>query len=214
MAASTPLSTTKTAALCRTLDAASRGYMYYTKGTVVAHKVLPLAKKFHLLYGIGCTPSQRHTKKLKGQANTSLVIYQHADETIAEWLLLATNGSGAVHDNEQLKMITMKPRLMYLGYELVRHSSRGKSAWTWRRPKLEMADWYALLTHNLQHHNNAAVHDLVTAIARQPGFHGVREQSKNLFNFVKKKGYFGELPNLYYVHKISHGNLIYLESQK
>jgi len=38
-----------------------------------------------------------------------------------EWLLLVTSGAGAAHEQESLRAVTGKPRLVFCAYELVRH---------------------------------------------------------------------------------------------
>jgi hypothetical protein len=87
---------------------------------------------------------------------------------------------------------------------------RGKIHWTWRRPKQAMADWYNLLSEQLNKKRMSSVGQTLQMIAHQPGFHGVREQSKALFAFAKQKGYVGELPFLFYQQKSSQGDRVAL----
>lgn len=121
------------------------------------------------------------------------------------WLLLVTEGSGPVHERERLASVMERPRLVWLGYELVRHSSRGKTSWTWRRTKTEMAELYAVLSDQLNHRQMSAVEQTLLRISRQPGFAGMREQSWALCQFAHHHGYAGEQPFLFYVQKVSHG---------
>ncbi len=233
---STPLATSKTAALMRVLDSVPKGYTHYTAGECPQDKLPKLLLKFHERYGIGCSPAQRMTRKKQGLANALLVIYQPAllspeqvsNQVINEappaapeqavpmpssqhkisWLLLATEGAGAVHEQEQLRSVLEKPRLLWLGYELRRHTARGRTSWTWFRPKHQMQEWYALLGTKLNQRNMSAVSEALALIARQPGFAGVREQGFALYQFARQKGYTGELPTLYFVQKHSHGHRI------
>ena len=211
MPASTPIATSKTAALSRVVDGVPRGYTRYTSGVTTPEKAVAVANKFHRLYGIGCTPAQRITRKAKGQANALLVLYWPEGAAQVLWLLLATPGTGLIETRERLLEVTGKPRLAWLGYELVRYGARGVTRWTWRRPKGEMADWHALLGEHLKRHEIGAVADILAAIARQPGFHGVREQSRALCQFARQHGYREELPFLFYVHKVSHGERLVLD---
>ena len=211
MPAATPVSTSKTAALSRALDGVSRGYTGYISGTTAPDKAVAVANKFHKLYGIGCTPAQRITRKGKGQANALLVLYWPAGAAQVDWLLLATPGTGLIETRERLLEVTGKPRLAWLGYELTRYGARGVTRWTWRRPKAAMAGWYALLGEQLKRHDIGAVADILAAIARQPGFHGVREQSWALCQFARQHGFREELPFLFYVHKVSHGERLVLD---
>jgi hypothetical protein len=45
-----------------------------------------------------------------------------------EWLMLATDGEGM--EGETLVGIADKPRLVWLGYELVRRPESARTAWT------------------------------------------------------------------------------------
>lgn len=208
MPQTTPIARSKTAALARIVDCVPKGYHRYACGTVTAAKAEALAKKFHALYGIGCTPAQRITRKGKGLANVVLVVYWPEGAERVEWLLLATDGVGL--ENERLREVAEKPRLAWLGYELVRHASRGRTAWTWRRPKQQMAELYALLASQASKRHYAAVAATLERLARQPGFHGVREQSWALCQEARRRGYPGPLPQLLYLQKVSHGERLTL----
>ncbi len=207
-APSTPAARNKTSALTRVLDAIPKGYSRWTSGTVKPDKAIALANKFHRLYGIGLSPAQRLTRKHKGQANTLLVLYWPPDAVEVHWLLLATAGTGL--EAEHLLDVTAKPRLLWLGYELVRRAVSGKTAWTWRRPKTDMAELYALLHEHLKRRQKNAVEALLLRISHQPGFHGVREQSWALFQHAFKQGYGDALPHLFFVQKVTHGDKLLL----
>ncbi|KJV32878.1 hypothetical protein VI06_04980 [Aquitalea magnusonii] len=209
MSASTPIAHSKTAALARILDNVPKGYHRYTHGTVAASKAEALAKKFHALYGIGCSPAQRQTRKRKGQANTVLVMYWPLAAEKVEWLLLATDGEGL--DQETLHDVGDKPYLKWLGYELVRQPSRGRAAWTWRRSKQEMEELHALIAMQANRKITTAITETLERIARQPGFHGVRTQSWALCEAALQRGYDGPLPHLFFVQKISHGERLVVE---
>lgn len=209
MPASTPLARSKTAALARVLDCAPKGYHRYTCGIVKVAKAEALARKLHVMYGIGCTPAQRLTRKQKGLANAVLVLYWPQEAEHVEWLLLATDGDGL--EEEAMKSITRKPRLRWLGYELVRHTARGRTSWTWRRPKQEMAELYALVSSQACNRHDRALADTLERVSRQPGFHGVRNQSWSLYQEAQRRGYKGPFPQLFYTQKIHHGQRLTLQ---
>jgi hypothetical protein len=210
MPATTPIARSKTAALARVLDCVPKGYHRYTCGTVTAAKAEALARKFHALYGVGCTPAQRLTRKSKGMANVVLVMYWPETAEYVEWLLLATDGSGL--NGEVLHMVDESPRLTWLAYELVRHPARGRAAWTWRRTKQEMTELHALVAFQASQRHYAALASTLERISRQPGFHGVRTQSWNLFLEARRRGYPGELPRLFFVQKVCHGERLALST--
>lgn len=204
MPATTPIARSKTAALARIVDCVPKGYHRYTYGTVKSGKAEVLANKFHVLYGIGCTPAQRITRKSKGIANAVLVMYAPEDAEQAAWVLLATAGKGM--EPENVRSVEDKPRLNFLGYELVRHSSHGHTSWTWRRPKEAMTELHALLASQAGRRHYSALAATLERIARQPGFHGVRAQSWSLFQEARRRGYSQPLPQLFYLQKVSHGD--------
>lgn len=133
-----------------------------------------------------------------------------ADTEVA-WLLLVSPGSGPVTEEESLRSVLDAPRLTWLGYELVRLPKHGGAAWTWRRPKSDMTDWYALLAAQLASRQMGAVASTLQRISNQPGFSGVRQQSWELFQFARSRGYAGELPFLFHLQKLPHGRPLRLE---
>lgn len=92
-----------------------------------------------------------------------------------------------------------------LGYELTRYSNQGAARYTWRRPRDEMENLYNALDEALKRRRWSTVGQLLDLIAAQPGFHGVREQGIRLQQFVRSKGYDHEMPRLFYLEKMSHG---------
>jgi len=208
MPASTPIARCKTSALARVLDSIPKSYAHYTTGSVAVTKAAALAAKFHRHYSIGATPAQRITRKKKGMANSILVMYWPESAEKVEWLLISTDGAGL--EAENMSDVTDR-RLIWLGYELVRHATRGRVAWTWRRPKAEMQDIYNLLSDQLKRRNFNAARDTLERVCRQPGFNGVRAQSHSLCSFARQHGYQEELPFLFYVQKVNHGDRLMLD---
>lgn len=209
-----PIARSKSAALMRVLDLVPRNYTLFTCGMVRADKLLGLLQKFDERHAIGATPSQRITRKKHGKANAALVVYfpeqQHLGEFDAEqqakvhWLLLFTQGELQAHEKLQ-PVMDKKHGLQWLGYELTRYSTQGAARYTWRRPRDEMENLYNALDEALKRRRWSAVSQLLDLIAAQPGFHGVREQGIRLQQFVRSSGYDHEMPRLFYLEKMSHG---------
>jgi hypothetical protein len=150
------------------------------------------------------------TRSATNQSDAISDFDSHAEAQI-RWLLLATAGAGPVHELETLRSVLETPRLVFLGYELVRHSVRRKTSWTFRRTKSEMSNLYALLDDQLkQRHQEGRVAQTLLRISRQPGFSGIRQQSWDLYQFARLHGYAGELPFLYFVQKLRHGTPLIL----
>lgn len=203
MTATTPIARSKTAAMSRVIDSICKGYRFYCCGTVPADKAEQLVRKLHERHSLGATPAQRLTRKKHGKANCLLVMYWPLSALHVEWLMLFTVGQLGSH--EHLRDAANKQRLEWLGYELVRHPIRGAASWTWRRPKIEMAEHYAWLGESLAKRRHDAVEQHLIRAANQPGFHGVREQTWALCQYARQHGYQGDLPHIFYVQKISHG---------
>lgn len=202
----TPQSTTTAAALSRILANTSQGYSRYTGGSIAASKVTQLAQKFHRLHAIGASPSQRHTRKKKGLANALMTIYLPSGAGTASWLLQFTYGQLGSH--EKLLDATKRPRLTFLTYELVRRSARGKVGWTVRRSKEEMAALHSLLSELCHKRNWRDVARFLERTASEPGFAGVREQTKELQRVAVSRGYRGKLPRIFYMRKVPHGEML------
>lgn len=213
MPTQTPIARSKTAAMSRVLDSLSKGYDRYTSGLVAPEKALRMIRKLHEKHCIGATPAQRLTRKKQGKANAILVVYWPPESdsqqgAMVEWLTLFT--AGVLDAQETLRDAAKKPRLNWLGYELVRYAARGKTSWTWRRPAEAMTELFLLLEQHIGERRHDRVHELMLRVARQPGFHGVREQSAKLFREAARKGYKGLYPDLLYVQKVNHGDRLLL----
>lgn len=206
----TPLARTHAAALSRVLDSLPRGYSRYTCGVIAKEKVQHLVEKLHSIHQVAASPAQRIMRKQRGQANAVLAVYLPDWADKAHWVMLFTPGELSAH--EKLHSIVEKPRLEWLGYELTRHSYRGSTRWTWRRTRSEMEEFYVMLDYHAKRRRWDAISELLERAARQPGFHGVREQTWHLCQEARKHGYPGELPFLYYMTKVSHGERIAVAS--
>jgi hypothetical protein len=202
----TPISSTKTEALARVLAAVSHGYSRVCSGFVLVDKLEGLIGKFDVKYGIADSKGQRAVSRHNDRASTQFAVYHPPPEyAVADgrlaWILMATPGTGV----EDEHWTDAPDRPIWLGYELIRHNSAGRVRWSWRRPKSEMRDLYAELGEDLTHHRYGMVERTLQRIANQPGFHGVRDQSKALYQYARDRGYAGPLPHLFYVQKVGHG---------
>jgi len=213
-----PISPTPAASLTRILDNVPKGYTRYTCGTIKADKIGALVNKFRIRHSIDASPAQRFNRKKKGKANALLTVYLPPPpkdiETVTiskpvPWLLQFT--SGELDSPETLTNVTDKPHLQWLGYELVRHTFRGKTSWTWRRNKEEEVGLFGLLAEKCDRRQWREVERLLQSAANEPGFHGIREQTWRLCEAAKQRGYDGPIPHLFYMQKIKHGESIALK---
>lgn len=208
MLKSTPLARTEAAALTRFLYGVSKGYSRYTMGTIDANRTEYLANKFQSLHLIAATASQRYSRKKKDLANGMLVLYAPEGAKQTQWLLLFTDGE--LNSHEKLFSVEQKPRTQWLDYELYRYTDKSKLRWSLKRPKAVMRELVEFLHWHLNRRDHASVQRLLQQAANQPGFHGVRGQTWELTQIAQKNGYTRELPFLYYLQKISHGERLVL----
>jgi len=202
----TPIASTKTQALSRVLAAVTHGYTRACSGWVAREKLARLAAKFDERYGIAHTKGQRVINRRAERANTMFAAYSPPDEYLVDneklpWILLATAGAGV----EEETWIDVHDRPTWLDYQLCRHNDAGEIRWTWRRTKGEMAQLYAELGEDLARRRFDEVAKTLQRIAHQPGFHGVRMQSRSLIEYARGRGYNGSVPHLFHVQKVAHG---------
>lgn len=212
-ARTTPIADSKTAALVRVLAAVTHGYTRICSGRVPREKLARLAKKFDLKYGIGHGKGQRIINRRAGHANALFAAYSPPEMYLdvgerLPWILLCTPGDGM--DGESWGDVMDRP--VWLDYELCRHNDVGKVRWTWRRTKAQMEKLYAELGEDLTHRRYASVAQTLKRVARQPGFHGVCVQAQALMEYVRRRGYQGPFPQLFYVQMVSHGTPLLLTS--
>lgn len=69
---------------------------------VKAERALNMAAKFAEKYGVGMNENQRSYAKRQGKANAFLLMYPKKDERAFLWWLLATEGEGMIHNEENL----------------------------------------------------------------------------------------------------------------
>lgn len=203
----TPVSDTSAAALIRIQNNLSKGYTRYISGSFCATKLHSVARKLHQRHNIGASPSQRHTRKKKGIANALLTIYLPPSASSAEFLLQFT--PGALQSPEKLLEATKKPHLQFLEYEFVRREFEGKIGWTARRSKARQQQLYSELEHLYRKKYFGSIKTFLEKAAAEPGFRGIRQQNYELQREAVKRGFKEEnLPFLYYIQKIPHGDLI------
>lgn len=178
----------KTAAMSLVLQHTARGYRYWTGGQITAAKASRFATKFDAAYGVGRTPQQRAYYRARGLAASALIILPRPKQPVADWVLLVTPGTSSATQLESLRDCAEQAgRLQFAGYELVQQpGDGGKMRWTWRRPKLEMESWYALIDQQTRAAEHWKLQSSLQALAKSPGFAGVRTQTLRLFAYAKE----------------------------
>ncbi|MHB8494401.1 MAG: hypothetical protein ACYDDG_07490 [Casimicrobiaceae bacterium] len=204
---------TKTATMRELLELVQRGYRYGTWGLVARDKALGLSQKFAELYRANATRGARDYARGKGHAVVRLLMYPDDRTDALLWWLLATSGTGLVHEREAL-IDTWQARLPWRRvnhhgewapqYEL-EHYQRTRQAgggrrWTWLMAdayygELERALVYAAKRKGrmrvgpdetkLLTDNIERLDQFLDSVRKMPGFHGIRQQKRALFHAVR-----------------------------
>ena len=71
-----------------------------------------------------------------------------------------------------------------------------------------MQEWHALLESAFTLKKYNQIPEILTCLARQPGFAGVRRQTQDLFQYAYQQGYRKPLPPIFTMHKVAQGERI------
>ncbi len=169
------------------LLAVSRGWHYWTSGSIAPGKLRSLAEKFDArfngLHGWTLSRAQSDYNKRIGQARPRLICAQAPDDT-TEWFLLS--------DNPELPGETLKDAQgrrsrirIYERFELIqvtkpRHLGGGQH-WTYRYPHELYAGYVADGSRFAAHESPRRAQQLIDFLACDPGFSGLRTQRIQLY---------------------------------
>lgn len=189
------------AALRYLLECVENGYCHYVRGSLSAAKAAGFADKMSRLYPILATRGARQWAKSKGKANVRLVIFPTLeDPTIFHYFLLATDGTGEIHEREPLTDArNPASRLQFWklydkgyapAYELVGRPVKGHNGathrWTWVISEFlltKMAGWLArgAARARSSHAKKADyLYRAIQGLRAMPGFNGIRQQKRQL----------------------------------
>ena len=210
------------------------GYSYHTRGTVHHSKAVGFVQKMAELYPIGLSETGRNLAKRRGKANVKLLLYP--DQHLARegkpghlrWVLLATKGTGLIHERE--KMLATDSSPLYWGdrYVLVKRQKiefnkderkpDGKRFFTRTKERLTWA-----LQPRLIQQYQASIHAYCSTqtakrelalffekLAKMPMFYGISSDLKALDRFAadtwrktRKEPYSSHTQDLGFVRKIT-----------
>jgi hypothetical protein len=203
-----PVPATKTAAMRYIMECVVTGYFFFTEGRLAAAKVPIFCAKMSERYAVLAGRNARAWSRQKDRANARLVLVPANDgKPAGDWLfwLLATEGTGPVHENEALSDArSPDTRIgwpknygrdgvqdwhpMYtLSARAVRSAKRGithRLTWT-MSPRFyeQMQAWVqraAGRARSSAGKDTTHLQKAVEALRRLPGFKGVREQKREL----------------------------------
>ena len=184
-----PIYPKKHQAMQQVLHLVSRGgYAYWTGGTVPGKKLMAFVEKMRDRYAVDRTESQRRRARERGEANTQLVIYplkrekRPQSDDFAFFLLVDREApESLVWQLERLQSVFKHRIHTPDGYELIKLPRKGqRPAWTWRMDRDLYEMWEQRIKGAIYKGDDLAIRRLRWSFARMPGFHGVRQQAKEL----------------------------------
>ena len=187
----------KRAAMRVILETVQRGSRYWTGGVVAPDKALGFADKMASRYGADMTQGQRAYAKQKERSNTTLVMYPEDGNARIRFWLLATPGSGVIHEQEQLldahgtrTALSWSDQYRLVHMQRPREHGGGRS-WTWQMTAQRYAELEAAMKQHAAATGRAGARRddldaLVRTILRMPGFYGIRQQQLELINLGRQ----------------------------
>ncbi len=175
----------KTALLQTVRDSLNKGYIYWTCGEIRTLKAESLCEKFDELYGVLNSKHQNTYKLSLGKASTHLFMYPRKSGDMIDWILLATKGTGLIHEKEKLKCHTSgqrAERFAWQDYEIVTLNNR----MTWRLSKTVAEQWEKKVVAAARKSDPADLLQTIQALSTYPMFTGVREQVKSILQKARK----------------------------
>ena len=188
--------THKTDLMRRILHYASHGYTYWTAGEIAPAKAEAFALKLADRYGTGRTETQRYRAKGRGEANTMLLMLHDPNDRDSPvyWWLMATPGTGLVHELEELADIRSK-RTSLTGYELLvlprkrldkdKPDKASKPTWTWVMTQETFDGWKSRIQTAVRQGNEKLIRQMLHSLGKVPGFRGVRAQAYLLYRMAR-----------------------------
>lgn len=177
--------THKTDAMRYLITYVNRGYVHYTQGVCHYTKFNKLAEKFNHLYDT-FLPSQKKWKaKEEGKCVTKLIAWTNEEDI--HFILLSTQGMGAVIDIENMKNLTKrKERLVITGYELVKEPRKDLSpAWTYRMTDETFQDWKKRIKTAIRSRDYPKIRQVFYSLSTIPLFRGTRQDGYKLNSLAR-----------------------------
>lgn len=175
-----------TSALLQSLsDRLNRGYTFWTSGVIQTLKANDLCRKFHERYYVLAPRHKRAYHHKLGRANSYFVMYPQVGGDSMDWVLMATRGTGAIHEHESLHdhhSGAHPDRLHWRHYEVVTRNHR----MTWRLRRSVVDEWEKKVIAAARKKNLTDLEQTVKILCHFPLFAGVREQVWTLLQKAQK----------------------------
>lgn len=177
----------------------SKGFCTYTTGSVSIEKLPKVINKFDRKYGILDSKNDFDRKRRNGVARCRLVVFCSADDEAsgsaqeADFILLATKGTGPVYDLERMSEVKPGNPLRYDRLVLrkeagLRGGGKIKGSWSWYLNQKAYKDFRESCIHAVKMRGLKRAKVLTGQLMSYPGFHGIRKQRGSIFKSMKRTG--------------------------
>ena len=176
----------------------SANFRWYTAGQVPASKAERLVAKFDRAYGILDNKREFDNKRRRGAARSRLLMLlpdhegiKVTTDTPVDFILLSSDGTGAVHELENLIRIQSGSPLRY-GNLVYRNNGgmkgggKQKSHWSWFFNQQFYQDMREMSLHAARMRDLKRASNLVGQLMIYPPFHGIRVQRAAVFRSMRK----------------------------
>lgn len=178
----------------------SNTFRWYYFGQVDVTKAPRLIEKFHRRYGVLDNKHQFEKKRRKQHARTRLVMYlppscgdsPEGSQTL-DFILLATDGGGAVHELENLNRVGPKEPLRYGNLNCrkeagMRGGGKPKKCWSWYFNQQFYKSIRESCLHAVKLRDLRRARNLTGQLMAYPPHQGIRKQRDAIFRSMRRTG--------------------------
>jgi hypothetical protein len=171
----------------RVSDAVKAGAAYYIQGSTKLEKVPFLVQKFAARHPTNLTSRADLAARKRGETVQRWIGY--LDESgMVNWCLFVWPGKDFDPKSDQWRD-PKEHRICHTNYELVRITKPGAKApvWTWRYQKAQYEKLHNEIVQVIRVYQDARLEQIIYTLHRSPGFAGIRQQVKKLWDIVRKE---------------------------
>jgi hypothetical protein len=179
--------TKKTVWMQRVGDGVRAGAELYIQGSTRLEKVAFLVAKFAARYKVNLSRRTDLQARKSGETVTRWLGYLDDKTGMVNWVLLCWPGEDL--DRSELWRPVHEQRIRHSGYELVRITKPGAKApvLTWRYEKPQFEKIHDQIVQVIRLRQGAILDQIIHSLHRSPGFAGVRQQVKKLWDITRKE---------------------------
>lgn len=180
--------TKKTPFMQRIADLVRSGHTQYMNGVIPVEKAGFFAQKMEAQFQTNRSKVEACRARKRGEGSARLLFLHQGQERLLIWILLYQVGNQP-DQTESRWRDALEDKIVLTGYELVRQTRPGatKPAWSWRYSHTQYERLRDQIIQSIRGKRDDVLRQLIHSIARSPGFAGVRDQVKNIFDLIKSE---------------------------